>query len=81
MLSVNLTLEMRGDNVNSRKEMIPASALKYNCKPEWELLYRVRTSLKGIIHEKMPARAMRKTLIGLIAHMDDVFDDWPEDPK
>ncbi|MEE9540563.1 MAG: hypothetical protein V3V85_03595 [Candidatus Thorarchaeota archaeon] len=73
---------------NSRKEMIPAPVREVHksgafCKPEWDLLCRIRYSLKHIVSTKSPSRVrdVRKVLIGIIANMDDVFDDWPEDPK
>jgi len=67
------------------KEMVPAvkrvdKSTIYLCRPEWELLCRIRYGIQQVIKETR-ARDMRKLLIGLIAHMDDMFDNWPEDPK
>ncbi len=77
--------------MNSRKEMIPAPIRELHkspgfCGPEWDLLCRVRKQIKTLLDTKyavsQQARGtIRKKLKGIIAGMDDVFDDWPEDPK
>lgn len=72
----------------TRKEMVPVvkrvdKSTIYLCKPEFDLLCRIRYSLKYIVSKKSPSRArdIRKVLIGIIVDMNAVFDDWPEDPK
>ena len=72
--------------MNKRKEMIPAPARTHKatlsgyCKPEWELLCNIRRKVKRMLDVKT-AKKMHAHLRGIINHMDDTFNDWPEDPK
>lgn len=70
---------------NSRKEMIPAPVREVHkssafCKPEWDLLCRIRERVARAYDLKR-ARDMRLQLLAIITDMAETFDDWPEDPK
>lgn len=80
--------------MNERKEMIPApkrrnkAALSGYCKPEWNLLCRIRANMKSIIKRPVKGRRMSKgegilleQIRFMIDTMDTIFDDWPEDPE
>jgi len=58
------------------------------CKPEWDLLCRVRANIKSILIRPLKGKKISKgegivleQLRIIIANMDETFTDWPENPK
>lgn len=73
--------------MNERKEMIPAplrgkhQEMPVFCKPEWDLLCRIRKEIGAITPASHTKAQILVILTNVILDMNDAFDDWPEDPK